>query len=35
MVEDPPATIEHGRRRRVMGIVQGMIPREVPIRGIH
>jgi hypothetical protein len=35
MVEDAPATIEHGRRRRVMGTVRGMVPREVPIRGIH
>ena len=35
MVEDAPATIEHGRRRHVMGIVRGMVPREVPIRGIH
>jgi hypothetical protein len=24
MVEDAPATTEHGRRRRVMGIVRGM-----------
>jgi hypothetical protein len=31
MVEDAPATIEHGRRRRVMGIIQGTIPREVSI----
>jgi hypothetical protein len=35
MVEDAPAVIEHGRRRRVMGTVRGMIPREVSIGGIH
>jgi hypothetical protein len=35
MVEDAPATIEHGRRRCVMGTVRGMVLREVPIRGIH
>jgi hypothetical protein len=35
MVEDAPATIEHGRRRHVMGIVRGTVLREVPIRGIH
>jgi hypothetical protein len=35
MMEDAPATIEHGRRRRVMGTVRGMVLREVPIRGIH
>jgi hypothetical protein len=35
MVEDAPATIEHGRRRRVMGTVRGMVLREVSIRGIH
>jgi hypothetical protein len=34
MVEDAPATIEHGRRRHVMGTIRGMVPREVPIRGI-
>jgi hypothetical protein len=26
MVEDAPATIEHGRRRRVMGTVRGTVP---------
>jgi hypothetical protein len=31
MVEDAPATIEHGRRRRVMGTVRGTVPREVSI----
>jgi hypothetical protein len=35
MVEDAPTTIEHGRRRRVMGIVRGAVLREVLIRGIH
>jgi hypothetical protein len=35
MVEDAPATIEHGRRRRVMGTVRGIVSREVPIRGIN
>jgi hypothetical protein len=31
MVEDAPAAIEHGRRRRVMGIVRGTVLREVSI----
>jgi hypothetical protein len=35
MVEDTPATIEHGRRRRVMGTIRGMVPGEVSIRGTH
>jgi hypothetical protein len=35
MVEDAPTVAEHGHRRRVMGTVQGMVLREVPIRGIH
>jgi hypothetical protein len=35
MVEDAPAPIEHGLRRRVMGTVQGTILREVSIKGIH
>jgi hypothetical protein len=35
MVEDTPATIEHGRRRRVMGTVRGTVLREVSVRGIH
>jgi hypothetical protein len=35
MVEDAPTIAEHGRRRRVMGTVQGTVLREVPIRGIH
>jgi hypothetical protein len=35
MVEDDPATIEHDRRRCVMGTIRGMISREVSIEGIH
>jgi hypothetical protein len=35
MVEDAPTTAEHGHRRCVMGTIQGMVPREVPFRGIH
>jgi hypothetical protein len=35
MVEDAPTSVEHGRRRCVMGTVRGMVPREVPFRGIH
>jgi hypothetical protein len=35
MVEDSPTAAEHGRQRRVMGTVQGMVLREVPFRGIH
>jgi hypothetical protein len=35
MVEDAPTVAEHGDRRRVMGTVQGTVPREVPFRGIH
>jgi hypothetical protein len=35
MVEDAPATIEHDHQRRVMGIVRGIVSREVPFRGIH
>jgi hypothetical protein len=35
MVEDAPTTIEHGFQRRVMGTIRGMVPREVPTRGIH
>jgi hypothetical protein len=35
MVEDAPTIAEHGRRRRVMGTVRGMVLREVPFRGIH
>jgi hypothetical protein len=35
MVEDTPTTIEHGCQRRIMGTIQGMVPREVPIRVIH
>jgi hypothetical protein len=30
MVEEAPATFEHGHRRCVMGIVRGTIPGEVP-----
>jgi hypothetical protein len=29
MVEDAPTTTKHGRRRRVMGIVQGTVLGEV------
>jgi hypothetical protein len=35
MLEDSPAAVEHGRRRRVMGTVRGMVQKEVSIRGIH
>jgi hypothetical protein len=35
MVEDAPTIAEHGRRRRVMGIVRGTVLREVPFRRIH
>jgi hypothetical protein len=35
MVEDAPTIAEHGHRRCVMGTVRGMVPREVPFRGIH
>jgi hypothetical protein len=28
MVEDAPATLEHGSRRRVMGTVRGMVAGE-------
>jgi hypothetical protein len=35
MVEDTPTTTEHGRRRRVMGIVRGAVLGEVFVRGIH
>jgi hypothetical protein len=35
MVEDAPATTEHGRRRRVMGTVRGVVLREVFVKGIH
>jgi hypothetical protein len=35
MVKDAPTTTEHGCRRRVMGTIQGTVPREVPIKGIH
>jgi hypothetical protein len=35
MVEDAPATAEHGRGRRVMGTVRGTVLRELPFRGIH
>jgi hypothetical protein len=35
MVEDVPATIEHGRRRRVMVTIQGEVPREVFVKRIH
>jgi hypothetical protein len=35
MVEDAPTATEHGRRRRVMGIVRGTVLREVSFRGIH
>jgi hypothetical protein len=35
MVEDTPATIEHGHQRRVMGTIRGMVSREVSIGGIH
>jgi hypothetical protein len=31
MVEDAPATIEHGYQRRVMGNLQGEVPREVSV----
>jgi hypothetical protein len=31
MVEDAPATTEHGRRRRVMGTVRGVVPGEVSV----
>jgi hypothetical protein len=35
MVEDAPATTEHGHRRCVMRTIRGTVPREVPIKGIH
>jgi len=35
MVEDTPAAFEHGRRRRVMGIVLGMFLRVASIGGIN
>jgi hypothetical protein len=35
MVEDAPTTTEHGHRRCFMGIVQGTVSREVPIRRMH
>jgi hypothetical protein len=35
MVEDAPATFEHGHRRRVMGTVRGTVLREVAIIGIY
>jgi hypothetical protein len=30
MVEDTPAVVDHGRRRRVMGTVRGTVLRELP-----
>jgi hypothetical protein len=35
MVEDTLIIAEHGHRRRVMGIVQGTILRDVSFRGIQ
>jgi hypothetical protein len=32
MAEDAPATFEHGRRRRVMGTVRGMVPERYLLR---
>jgi len=35
MVEDVTASFEHGSRRRVMGVVQGIVLRRAYIEGIH
>jgi hypothetical protein len=35
MVNDAPTAIVHGHWGRVMGIVQGTVPREVTFRGRH
>ena len=35
MVEDSLAAAEHGRRRRVMGTVRGIVLGEVYVGGIH